>query len=60
MSRHHNGPVGQRLIQLWQLLQLRDTTFGQVIDLAAQCGIDGRRVLADHFSKPAIPPARRA
>lgn len=50
MNRHRNGPVGQRLMQLWQLLQHRETTFGQVIDLAAQCGIDGRRVLADHFA----------
>lgn len=37
------------LLQLWDALQQRHTTFGQVLDLAAACGLDGRRVLADHF-----------
>ncbi|AGN83364.1 hypothetical protein [Pseudomonas putida] len=37
------------LLLLWEALQHRQTTFGQVIDLSAACGLDGRRVLADHF-----------
>lgn len=37
------------LLFLWEALQHRQTTFGQVIDLSAACGLDGRRVLADHF-----------
>jgi hypothetical protein len=41
--------LGQRLIALWQLLQSRDTTFGQIIELSGECGIDGRQVLADHI-----------
>ncbi|WP_213152659.1 hypothetical protein [Pseudomonas aeruginosa] len=41
------------LLKLWEALQRRETTFGQVMDLSAQCGIDGRQVLADHFrSRP--------
>lgn len=34
---------------LWDALQHRETTFGQVIDRSTACGLDGRRVLADHF-----------
>ena len=52
MSRR-NGPVGQRLIELFNALQRRETTFGQVYTLAASCGIDARRVLADHFQRGA-------
>ncbi|WP_176739309.1 hypothetical protein [Pseudomonas sp. NBRC 111120] len=37
------------LLLLWDALQHRETTFGQVLDLSAACGLDGRRVLADHF-----------
>ena len=37
------------LLLLWDALQQRQTTFGQVLDLSAACGLDGRRVLADHF-----------
>ncbi|MBA1195770.1 hypothetical protein G7011_01415 [Pseudomonas plecoglossicida] len=37
------------LLLLWDALQHRTTTFGQVLDLSAACGLDGRRVLADHF-----------
>ncbi|QQE82913.1 hypothetical protein [Pseudomonas putida] len=37
------------LLLLWNALQHRDTTFGQVLDLSAACGLDGRQVLADHF-----------
>ena len=48
MSRY-NGPVGQRLIELFNALQLRETTFGQIYALSASCGIDARQVLADHF-----------
>lgn len=50
----NNSALGQRLIALWQLLQQPTTTFGQIIELSAECGIDGRRVLADHFNQPAI------
>lgn len=37
------------LLLLWEALQHRETTFGQVLDLSAACGLDGRLVLADHF-----------
>jgi len=37
------------LLLLWDVLQQRETTFGQVLDLSAACGLDGRQVLADHF-----------
>lgn len=47
MSR--NGPVGQRLIELFNALQRRETTFGQIYTMSASCGIDARRVLADCF-----------
>lgn len=46
----NNSALGQRLIALWQLLQRRETTFSQIIELSAECGIDGRQVLADHFA----------
>lgn len=45
----NKSPLGQRLIALWQLLQRRETTFGEVLALSAECGIDGRQVLADHI-----------
>ena len=45
-----NGPVSRRLIELFNALQRRETTFGQIYVLAASCGIDARRVLADKFS----------
>ncbi|MHB0783031.1 hypothetical protein [Pseudomonas alloputida] len=37
------------LLLLWDALQQRETTFGQVLDLSAACGLDGRKVLSDHF-----------
>ncbi|MGG5288812.1 hypothetical protein [Pseudomonas shirazensis] len=37
------------LLLLWDALQQRSTTFGQVAALSAACGLDGRQVLADHF-----------
>ena len=37
------------LLTLWDALPQRSTTFGQVLDLSAACGLDGRQVLADHF-----------
>lgn len=46
-----NGPVGLRLMLLWELLQQPTTTFGEVLNLSSQCGIDGRLVLADHFQR---------
>lgn len=45
----NNSALGQRLIELWQLLQRRESTFGEVMAMAAECGIDGRQVLADHI-----------
>lgn len=39
------------LLLLWAALQQRETTFGQIADLSAACGLDGRRVLADHFGR---------
>lgn len=48
MSRH-NETKGQRLIELFNALQRRETTFGQIYSMSAACGIDARRVLAEHF-----------
>lgn len=45
------GTKGQRLIELFNALQRRDTTFGQIYAMSASCGIDARRVLADHFQR---------
>ena len=39
------------LLLLWDALQHRETTFAQVAALSAACGLDGRRVLADHFRR---------
>lgn len=39
------------LLLLWDALQHRETTFGQVLDLSSACGLDGRLVLADHFRR---------
>lgn len=39
------------LLLLWNALQNRETTFGQVLNLSAACGLDGRLVLADHFRR---------
>lgn len=50
MSRR-NGTKGQRLIELFNALQRRETTFGQIYAMSASCGIDARRVLADHFQR---------
>lgn len=50
MSRR-NGTKGQCLIKLFKALQCRETTFGQVYAMSASCGIDGRRVLAEHFQQ---------
>ena len=44
-----NGSVAQRLIELFNALQCRETTFGQIYAMSESCGIDGRQVLADHF-----------
>ena len=43
--------LAQRLILLWELLQRDSTTFGEVLSLSAQCCLDGRQVLADHFQR---------
>lgn len=43
--------LAQRLLTLWAALERRETTFGQVLSLSADCGLDGRRVLADHFQR---------
>lgn len=48
-----NGPVGQRLIELFNALQDRNTTVLQIVALSASCGIDARRVLADQFQRGA-------
>jgi hypothetical protein len=45
-----------RLLALYEALQCRDTTFGQVLEMAAACGIDGRQVLANHFTQPLVIP----
>lgn len=44
-----NGAKGQRLIELFNALQDRNTTVLRIVALSAECGIDARRVLADHF-----------
>lgn len=54
MTHHINGPLGLLLVELYQALQRRDTTFGQILSLATACGIDGRQVLANHFAAPAV------
>lgn len=54
MSRNLNGPVGQRLIDLFNALQRRDTLVVQIAEMASACGIDPRRVLAIHFNCPAM------
>jgi len=46
-----NGTKGQRLIELFNALQRRETTFGQIYAMSASCGIDARRVLAEHFQQ---------
>lgn len=48
MSRR-NGQLGERLIELFNALQLRETTFGQIYTISASFGVDAHRVLADHF-----------
>lgn len=53
MSRR-NGQLGERLIELFNALQRRETTFGQICAISASCGIDARRVLADHFRGGAL------
>ena len=50
MSRR-NGSKGQRLIELFNALQRRETTFGQIYAMSASCGIDARQVLANHFQQ---------
>lgn len=48
-----NGTKAQRLIELFNALQRRETTFSQIYVMSASCGIDARRVLADHFQRGA-------
>ncbi|MBK3444146.1 hypothetical protein [Pseudomonas lactis] len=50
MSRR-NGTKAQRLIELWTVLQDRNTTLIRIMALSTECGIDARRVLADHFQQ---------
>lgn len=50
MSRR-NGTKGQRLIEPFNALQHRETTFGQIYAMSVSCGIDARRLLADHFKR---------
>lgn len=47
------GTKAQRLIELFNALQRRETTFGQIYAMSASCGVDARRVLADHFRRGA-------
>lgn len=48
MSRR-NGSMGKRLIEPFNALQRRETTFAQIYAMSVSRGIDARRVLADHF-----------
>ena len=48
---HRNGIKAQRLIELWTLLQDRNTTLIRIMALSAECGIDARQVLANHFQR---------
>lgn len=41
--------LAEGLLALYAALQRRETTFGEVLAMAAKCGIDGRQVLANHF-----------
>ena len=49
-----NSSIGLRLLALYAALQRRETTFGEVLAMAAECGIDGRQVLANHFMQQAF------
>ncbi|MDQ0653476.1 hypothetical protein [Pseudomonas cedrina] len=49
-----NGQLGERLIELFNALQRRETTFGEIYVMSASCGIDARQVLADHFQRGAF------
>jgi hypothetical protein len=44
------------LLALYAALQCRETTFGEVLEMSAACGIDGRQVLANHFTQPLVIP----
>lgn len=46
------------LLLLWDALQQRSTTFGQVMDLSAACGLDGRQVLAEQLDSPSTSRRR--
>lgn len=54
MTRNLNGPVGRSLMDLFNALQVRGTTFGEIYAMSLSCGIDGRRVLADHFNRATV------
>lgn len=41
--------LAHRLLLLWEALQHRETTFGEVLRMSAECNLDGRLVLAKHF-----------
>ncbi len=49
MARYGNGPVGQRLMHLWNLLQRRETPVLQIVEMAWSCGINPRQLLAEKF-----------
>lgn len=40
-----------RLLTLWEALQDRNTTLIRIMALSTECGIDARRVLANHFQR---------
>lgn len=46
---HRNSTKGHRLIELFNALQRRETTFGQIYAMSASRGIDAHRVVADCF-----------
>lgn len=46
------------LLLLWDALQQRSTTFGQVMDLSAACRLDGRMVLAEQLDSPSASRRR--
>ncbi len=50
MDAHLIAELGD---ELFNALQRRETTFGQIYAMSASCGIDARRVLADHFQRGA-------
>jgi hypothetical protein len=51
MTRYGNGPVGRRLIGLFNAMQRRETPVIKIAEMAVSCGINPRQLLADQFRR---------